>query len=647
MHEQNKPSSAEAEAKQSDATSGRRDFLKGVATASAAGVAMVQQAQAAAPAVNAAAAKLSDVDAKAAESGRLIPRPGSDFMVDVIKSLNLEYVAANPGSSFRSLHESVVNYGGNKAPELITCLHEESSVAIAHGYAKASGKPMAVMAHGSVGFQHAAMAVYNAWCDRVPLIMFGGNGIDADKRRPGTEWSHSVQDPALLLRDYLKWDDAPGSLQHFAESTVRAYRVATTGQMGPVVIMADIDLQEDAIHGNTPTIPKLRPTLPLQGDTGALQEAAKLLLNAKNPVILADRATRNQEGVKALVKLAESLQAPVVDLGGRMNFPNTHHLCLSDQKRALVRDADVILMLEVFDPWGQVNGLSDPFKTVRPEAKPDVKIITIGMNDVSIRSNYQDFQRFLSVEMAIPGEAQACMPILTDYILKNATAAQKASFEARREPMKKRWELQLKDAKEGAALGWDASPISTARLAMETFEVIKNEPWCLAVSDRIAWARKLWPTSEYHQMLGGSGGQGVGYGLPASVGAALANKSLGRMTVTFQPDGDLLYAPGALWTAAHHKIPLLMVMHNNGGYYQEVMHLQRMASLHNRRTDQAWIGNSLRNPDIDYAKIAQGMGVWAEGPIKDPAQLKGALQRALAEVKQGRPALLDVVCQAR
>ena len=647
MLEQNKPSNSDTESEKSEVTSGRRDFLKGVATASAAGVAMVQQAQAAAPAVNAAAAKLSDADAKAVEAGRLIPRPGSDFMVDVIKSLNLEYVAANPGSSFRSLHESVVNYGGNKAPELITCLHEESSVAIAHGYAKAAGKPMAVMAHGSVGFQHAAMAVYNAWCDRVPVIMFGGNGIDADKRRPGTEWSHSVQDPALMLRDFVKWDDAPGSLQHFAESTVRAYRVATTGQMGPVVIMADIDLQEDAIHGKPPTIPKLRPALPLQGDTGALQEAAKLLLNAKNPVILADRATRNQEGVKALVKLAESLQAPVIDLGARMNFPSTHHLCLSDQKRALVRDADVILMLEVYDPWGQVNGLSDPFKTVRPEAKPDVKIITIGMNDVSIRSNYQDFQRFLSVEMAIPGEAQASMPILTDYILKNATAAQKASFEARREPMKKRWDKQLQDAKEGAALAWDASPISTARLAMETYEVIKNEPWCLAVSDRISWARKLWPTTEYHQMLGGSGGQGVGYGLPASVGAALANKALGRMTVTFQPDGDLLYAPGALWTAAHHKIPLLMVMHNNGGYYQEVMPLQRMAALHNRRTDQAWIGNSLRNPDIDYAKIAQGHGVWAEGPIKDPAQLKGALQRALAQVKQGRPALLDVVCQAR
>lgn len=625
----------------------RRDFLRGVVTASAAGAAMVGTPAQAAGGAAVAPGNVSAVDAKAIESGRLIVNPGSDFMVDVIKSLGLEYLSANPGSSFRSLHESVVNYGGNQSPELITCLHEESAVAIAHGYAKAAGKPMGVMAHGSVGFQHAAMGVYNAWCDRVPLVMFGGNGIDASKRRPGTEWSHSVQDPALLLRDFLKWDDAPGSLQHFAESTVRAYRVATTGQMGPVVIMADIDLQEDAMHGPKPTIPKLHPVLPMHGDTAALAEAAKLLVQAKNPVILADRAARNQEGVTRLIALAESLQAPVIDLGGRMNFPNTHHLNLSDMKRGLVRDADVILMLEVYDPWGQVNSLSDPHKTTQSLTKAGVKIITIGLGESSIRSNYQDFQRFLAVDLAINGEAQASMPVLTELIQKQLTPALRSAIAARKAPMQERWARQLKSAQEAAALGWDASPISTARLAMETFEVIKNENWCLAVSDRIAWARKLWPTTQYHQMLGGSGGQGVGYGLPGAVGAALANKALGRLTVNFQPDGDLLYAPGALWTAAHHKIPLLMVMHNNRGYYQEVMHLQRMGSLHNRRTDQAWIGNSLRNPDIDFAKIAQGHGVWAEGPISDPTQLKGALQRALAEVKQGRPALLDVVCQAR
>ena len=641
MHDTSEPERADPAG--ADAGASRRAFLRSAAAGAGSAAAAIAAVQATQPAQ---AAEPSKAAARPERGAMSIERPGSDFMVDVVKQLDLGFISANPGSSFRSLHESLVNYGGN-SPELLTCLHEESSVAIAHGYAKAAGKPMGVFAHGTVGLQHASMAIYNAWCDRVPMMIFAGNGIDASKRRPGTEWSHSVQDAALLIRDFVKWDDAPGSLQHFAESAVRGYRVATTGQQGPVVIMADIDLQEDAIHGAAPTMPLLRPVRPVQGDSGSIAEAARMLLGAKNPLIIADRAARSQDGVNRLVALAESLQSPVVDLGGRMNFPSTHPLNHSDLKRALVRDADVILMLEVADPWGQVNALLDPQKTVQPLARPDVKIITVGFGDSAIRSNYQDFQRFLSVDLAIHGEAQASMPLLTELILKNASAAQTSAITARREPMRRRWDKQLHDAREAATLGWNASPISTARLAMETWGVIQNEPWSLAVSDRIVWARKLWPTTDYQQMFGGSGGQGVGYGLPGSVGVALANKALGKLTVSFQPDGDLLYAPGALWTAAHHKIPLLMVMHNNRGYYQEVMHLQRMGSLHNRRTDQAWIGNSLRNPDIDFAKIAQGHGVWAEGPISDPAQLRGALQRALAEVKQGRPALVDVVCQAR
>ena len=339
-----------------DELTGRRDFLRGVASASAAGVALATQvAQAAEPldGVTPGAAP-GATPAPAEPTGHLITRPGSDFMVDVIKTLNLDYLAANPGSSFRSLHESVVNYGGNKAPELITCLHEESSVAIAHGYAKAAGKPMGVMAHGTVGLQHASMAIYNAWCDRVPLVIFAGNGIDASKRRPGTEWAHSVQDAALLVRDFVKWDDAPASLQHFAESTVRTYRVATTGQQGPVV-----------------------------------------------------------------------------DLGGRMNFPTTHHLNHSDRKRALVRDADVVLMLEVGDPWGQLNAVVEPARTTQSLSRPDVKVITLGFGESAIRSNYQDFQRFLSVELAIHGEAQASMSLLTEHLQKQITAAQRTAIAAR------------------------------------------------------------------------------------------------------------------------------------------------------------------------------------------------------------------------
>jgi thiamine pyrophosphate-dependent acetolactate synthase large subunit-like protein len=201
--------------------------------------------------------------------------------------------------------------------------------------------------------------------------------------------------------------------------------------------------------------------------------------------------------------------------------------------------------------------------------------------------------------------------------------------------------------RENAAVGWDASPVSTARLAMEVWGTIRNEPWSLAVSDRIPWAQQLWPTTQYHQMLGGAGAQGVGYAAPGALGVALANKSKGLFTVTFQPDGDLMYCPGTLWTAAYHKIPILYVMHNNRGYHQEVMHLQRMAALHKRRPDQAWIGNMLDKPAIDFAKLAQAQGVWAEGPIEDPAQLGAALRRAAAVVKSGAPALIDVVCQGR
>ena len=631
----------------------RRTFLKTAAAAAGAGaVSVTGQPQAADSAADSkttkGAATGAPIKEKKPRGERTIPRPGSDFMVDVIKTLNLDYVASNPGSSFRSLHESTVNYGNNKKPEFITCMHEESSVALAHGYAKAAGKPMAVYAHGTVGLQHGAMAIYNAWCDRVPIMMFAGNGIDADKRRPGTEWSHSVQDAGAIVRDFVKWDDMPGSLQHFAESTVRAYKLATTSPMEPTLIVADIDLQEDHIEDEAALrIPKLIAAIPAQGDADALAEAAKWLVNAKSPVILADRAARTQAGIKRLVDLAEALNVPVVDLGGRMNFPSRHYLCHSDARRALVRDADVVLLLEVYDPWGQFNSVGDPHKEYRRLAKADVKIISISMSDVYIRSNYQDFQRFMPVDLPIVGDVEATLPALTEAVKRAITPDRKLAIEARAPKLREAQIKLIEKAKEEAAIGWDLSPITTARMAMETWNAIKDEPWSLAVSDRISWARRLWPTTEHYQMLGGSGGQGVGYGAPAAVGAALANRDRDRFTVTFQPDGDLMYAPGVLWTAAHHKIPLLFVMHNNRAYHQEVMHLQRMAALHDRRPDQAGIGNAIDNPNIDYAKLAQAHGVWGEGPITDPSKLGAALKRAVAVVKSGAPALLDVVCQAR
>jgi acetolactate synthase I/II/III large subunit len=281
-------------------------------------------------------------------------RCGADCMVDVIKALGLEYVSSNPGSSFRGLHESVINYGGNRSPEFLTCLHEESSVAMAHGYAKADGRPIGVLAHGTVGLQHAAMAIYNAYCDQAPLLLIVGNTLDATARRPGVEWTHSVQDAAAMVRDYIKWDDTPRSLQHFAESAVRAYKIAMTPPMGPVVIVADSELQEEPVAADFKLpVPKLALATPPQGDAGAVAETARLLVEAEHPVIVADRAARTQAGMARLVALAELLQAAVVDQAGRLNFPSRHPLNQSNRARAAIAEADVIVGLEVNDLWGR------------------------------------------------------------------------------------------------------------------------------------------------------------------------------------------------------------------------------------------------------------------------------------------------------
>ena len=610
---------------------GRREFLKTAA------------AGAAATAASGASAAASAV----APGDRVVARPGSDFMVDVLKTLDLEYIATNPGSSFRSLHESLVNYGGNARPELLTCMHEEAAVAIAHGYAKAAGKPMAAIIHGTVGLQHGSMAIYNAWVDRVPLMLFTGNGQDATQRRPGTEWNHAVQDPALLVRDFVKWDDSPASLQHFAESAVRAYKIATTPPMEPVLINADIELQERAVGDEALSIPRLARSLPAQGERGALAEAAKWLVAADNPVIIADRCARDAEGIALLVQLAEALQAPVIDLGGRMNFPMTHPLCHSEGKRGLVRDADVVLLLEVADPFGQFHSISDPHHELRFVGKKGARVVNLSMQDVFIRSNYQDFQRYFAADLSINGDAQASLPALIDEVQRAMGDDRRRTVASRGEKLKGEWSKDRQRVREEAAIGWDLAPISTARMAAETWNVIKSEPWSLAVSDRVTWTRRMWPTTEYHHMLGGSGAQGVGYAAPGALGVALANKTRGRFTVTFQPDGDLMYSPGILWTAAAHKIPILYVMHNNRAYHQEVMHLQRMAAIHGRTPTRAGIGTVIDNPAIDYAKLAQAQGVWAEGPITDPSQLGPALRRAVAVVKRGEPALLDVVCQGR
>jgi acetolactate synthase I/II/III large subunit len=640
-------------------TVGRRGFLKSAAVTSAAAVVgaanPLEAQQPTPPPVAAATARVSppESDPPAALEPITTDAPGGDFMVDVLKSLKFDYVAANPGSSFRGIHESIVTYGGNQSPEFITCCHEESSVAMAHGYFKAEGKPMAVLVHGTVGLQHAAMAIYNAYCDRVPVYVLAGNTLDATMRRPGVEWAHSVQDAAAMVRDFTKWDDLPFSLPHFAESAVRAYKIAMTPPMMPVVLVLDGGLQEDPITTEIKgrlRVPRLTPTSPPQGESGAVAEAARLLVGAENPVIVADRAARTAEGLALLIELADTLHAPVIDQGGRLNFPTHHPLNHSASARQLVANADVILGLELTDFWGTVDTFRDSLvRTARPSIKPGTKLISISAGDLYSKSNYQDFQRYPELDLAMAADAQATLPSLIEACRRLLTDDRRRALDDRGRKLGEAHLAARERARTDASYAWDASPISTARMAAELWAQIKTEDWALvSESGNVSgWTMRLWNFEKHHQFLGGSGGAGVGYGAPAAVGAALANKRHGRFSVAIQGDGDFMYAPGVWWTAAHYQIPLLAVMHNNRAYHQEVMHLQRMAGRHERGIDRAHIGTTLTNPNIDYAKIAQGMGVYAEGPVTNPNDLGPALKRAVAVVKRGEPALVDVVTQPR
>ncbi len=627
--------------------SGRRGFLKGAA-AGAAALVTQSPAKAQAPetrrnvAVPSATALAKETEPVATDVEVLTAdRPGSDFMVDVLKSLGFEYICANPGSSFRALHESIINYGGNKAPELITCCHEEQSVAMADGYAKIDGKPLAVMAHSTVGLQHAAMAIYNAYAGRSPAFIILGNTIDATARRPLIEWYHSAQDAVAMVRDYSKWDDLPISLPHFAESAVRAYKLAVTPPMGPVILVADSDLQETPVEANLKLhIPKYTASGPPAGDSASVAAVAKLLVDAENPVIFADRCVRTEAGQALLVELAETLQAPVV--GGK--FPN-HHPLSQAGGRALIANADLIVGLEVPDLWGTVNTVRDQLhRSTQTFIKPTTKVVSISALELGMKSNYQYFQRYPETEISIVADAEATLPYLIEACKRLLTADRKRAFEDRGKKLAAAHEQGMQRARDEATYGWDSSPISLARLQAELYEVIRAKDWSLVGGG----ASRLWNVDKIYRTAGGGGAAGVGYTAPGSVGGALANRKHGRLSVAIQTDGDLMYAPGALWTAAHHRIPLLSVMHNNRAYHQEVMHVQRMANRHQRGIENAGIGTTITDPNIDFATMVRGLGVYGEGPITEAKDLGPAIRRALDAVERsGGPALVDVVTQPR
>jgi thiamine pyrophosphate-dependent acetolactate synthase large subunit-like protein len=578
---------------------------------------------------------------------------GSDVIVDLMKAFDIEYAAFNPGATFRGIHDSIVNYGGNYMPEVIFCNHEEISVAVAHGYAKAKGKPMIAIAHDMVGLQHASMAIFNAYIDRVPVMVLGGTGpMNTKRRRPRIDWIHTALVQGNQVRDYVKWDDQPYSLADVPDSFIRGYRLATTEPMAPVYINYDADIQEDALTSQLeiPDVRRYAPLAPMQANPEALRKAAELLVNAQAPLIIADTLGRNPKTVPALVALAELLAIPVVDKGARFNFPTTHPLDATDGARELLKNADVILALDVADLYGSLTTVSKQTRACEYVTSPGVKLVSISMNDMLVHSWAGDYHALQALDLPMCADTSVAVPELTRLCreLLGSDGKNKGRIEARQKELGEKHKTRRAKWRADAEAKSSLKQVSTAWLALELGEAIKKEDWVLVNGTSNGWARRLWDFTKPNQYLGASGGAGVGYGSGAAIGAALALKDSGKLSIDIQADGDLLMTSSSLWTAAKHKIPLLIVMHNNQSFYNSEEHGIEVAKFRKRPVENAGIGTHVDDPAVDFAKIAEGFGVHAEGPIANPADVRPAIERALKFVKEKKlPALVDVIAEPR
>jgi thiamine pyrophosphate-dependent acetolactate synthase large subunit-like protein len=431
---------------------------------------------------------------------------------------------------------------------------------------------------------------------------------------------------------------------------LRGHGLMMTAPMGPMIMVCDQVLQETPMSRKpqAPMRSYVAATQPT-ADPNAIHEIAKMLVAANNPVIVADRAVRTQAGVTSLVALAEALQAPVIDKLGRMNFPTNHYL---NGSNPMASEADLILALDCGDLFSIVNELPESIaRETKRRIRPDCKVITIDSQLLVGAGNYQDKQRFYQADFPVAADSEATLPFLVEAVNREMSTARRNENPQREAKMRTAFYTKRSSDMAAAAIGWDASPISVPRLCMEVWNQIKHNDWALVSQTgfQSAWQNRLWDFTGSHQFIGGSGAAGIGYIGGAAIGAALAHKEKGDgcLCVSFQGDGDLMVGPGAMWTAAHHKIPLLTIVHNNRAWHQETMSVQILASRRDRHPERGRIGTVITDPNIDYAKVAQGFGVYSEGPITQASDIAPALARAIKVVRSGEPALLDVVTQPR
>lgn len=638
----------------------RRGFLKGAGAGAAAGAASMAavpglaeartQADGKAPARGARSAPVPAPNAaglaRETEASppsappKPVARPGSDLMVETLKRLGVEYITSNPGSSFEGLQESIVNYGSppNVMPEFITCLHEESAVDMATGYAKATGKPMVALVHGTLGLQHCAMALYQAYYGGIPMIVLAG-------RDKGFIQAHTADDMAAMVRGFTKWDAQPKTLPEALEALQEAYRQATTAPTGPVVVILDTEIQKEP--AGSLSVPAFRPAVNTGVDADTADRLAGRLLAARNPRLAVGKL-RTPEGVKQAIQLAELLGASTstAATNGPMSFPNRHPLCGPGAST----DYDFILGLESKEADVAIVG-PEIGTTVAARDKGGIGFGGLVPNPAGPPARGPRPAKVASEIM--PVDAEASLPVLIAAVQKAMTPAQKKAAgdrAAAHAPANRDAAVAgVNKAFQAKRTGWDQSPVSLFRIYAELWPLIMNEDWCLASPTAFSGAhhRELWAHDRPYSYLGAQPAGGIGYGCGASAGAGLAAKGKGRFVVNIQTDGDMNYAPGVLWTSAHHRLPVLTIMHNNRAWHQELMFLEFMAGARGRGTDRASIGSTLRDPFIDYKKMAEAYGVQSEGPIEDPKLLQAAFRRGIEVVKSGRPYLIDVITQPR
>ena len=576
---------------------------------------------------------------------------GSDVIVETLRGLGIEYVALNPGATFRGVHDSLVNYLGNERPSMILCNHEEIAVAIAHGYGRAAGKPMAAFVHDIVGLLHASMAMFNAYMGREGVLVLGATGpVDANHRRPWIDWIHTANVQGNAVRDIVKWDDQPASVAASVESLIRAYHLVTTEPKGPVYVCFDADVQEQKLAEpfEMPDFSQFPSPTKFQADSTALDQVTDLLINANEPVVIADFLGRSEEAVEGLIRLAESLAIPVITGGDLFNFPTRHPLYATEAKNDVLAAADVVVALDVYDLQQPLTRQDWAARTNEDILRPDAKLIDISLRQLLVKSWADDHGSLYPTALSVAADTALAVPALADRVQERIDSEEISAshIEQRRTRLATNQADTLSRNQETARNGSSERPLHLATIASELWDVVKDDDWVIGNGDFRGWVQRLWDFQHPYQDQSARGGGGLGQGLGHAIGVALANRDKGRLTINIQSDGDLLFTPSALWTAVHHRIPLLIVMYNNRTYGNDLGHQGTMAQVRGRPDENKTIGIDIDDPFVDFVGLARSFGAWAEGPIERIEDLSEAFERARKEVvDNGRVALVDIITQ--